>query len=51
MKAPTWLISAVLAVLCAGILALFTDAEVRLVRWFNCGPLAGEASRHTPLSR
>lgn len=51
MKAPTWLVSAVLALLCAGILALFTDAELRLVRWINCGPLAGEAARRDSICR
>ena len=28
------------ALLCSGILVLFTDVEVQLVRWFNCGPIA-----------
>ena len=28
------------ALLCGGILVLFTDVEVQLVRWFNCGPIA-----------
>ena len=32
------LISGAVAVLCAGILVLFTDIEVRTVHWFNCGP-------------
>jgi hypothetical protein len=38
------LISAAVAALCAGILVLFTDVEVSVVRWFSCGPLstAGE---------
>lgn len=32
------LISGAVAVICAGILVLFTDIEVRTVRWFSCGP-------------
>jgi hypothetical protein len=49
-KAPLWMkgsnvvISAAVAALCAGILVLFTDIEVSMVRWFSCGPFstAGE---------
>ncbi len=32
------LVSASVALLCAGILALFTDAELAILRWFDCGP-------------
>jgi hypothetical protein len=39
------LITAAVAALCAGILVLFTDIEVSLVRWVNCGPQASEADR------
>jgi hypothetical protein len=39
------LITAAVAALCAGILVLFTDIEVSLVRWVNCEPLASEADR------
>ena len=44
MKGSTVAISAAVAALCAGILVLFTDVEVSVVRWFSCGPLstAGE---------
>ena len=35
----TWATVAVV-LLCGGILVLFTDVEVKLVRWFNCGPIA-----------
>ena len=35
----TWATVAVI-LLCGGILVLFTDVEVSLVRWFNCGPLS-----------
>ena len=32
------LVSASVALLCGGILVLFTDVEVGMVHWFNCGP-------------
>ena len=35
----TWATVAVV-LLCGGILVLFTDVEVQLVRRFNCGPIA-----------
>ncbi len=38
-RRPTWATVAVV-LLCSGILVLFTDVEVQLVRWFNCGPIA-----------
>ncbi|QNI69433.1 hypothetical protein [Cyanobium sp. NS01] len=28
-----------------GILVLFTDVDVAMVRWFNCGPWSSEVSR------
>ena len=46
-KPPQALISVVLALLCAGILVLFTDAELLLVRWINCGPIATEAQKNS----
>ncbi len=39
------LVSLALVVVCGAILALFTDVELTLVRWVNCGPLAGQESR------
>ncbi|WP_198949669.1 hypothetical protein [Synechococcus sp. 1G10] len=39
------LVSASVALLCAGILVLFTDVEVGMVRWFNCGPWSSESAR------
>ena len=38
-------VSAVVALICGGILVVFTDLELTLVRWVNCGPLAAEAAR------
>jgi hypothetical protein len=40
MKGSTVAISAAVAALCAGILVLFTDIELSMVRWFNCGPFS-----------
>ena len=45
-------VTAAVAALCAGILVLFTDIELSLVRWVNCGPLASEVERREhPLCR
>ena len=33
------------ALLVFGCLVLFTDVEIGMVRWFNCGPWASEVSR------
>jgi hypothetical protein len=45
-------VTAAVAAVCAGILVLFTDIEMSLVRWVNCGPLAGEEERsNRPLCR
>ncbi|MBE9172790.1 hypothetical protein IQ216_06750 [Cyanobium sp. LEGE 06143] len=41
------LVSLALVVVCGAILALFTDVELTLVRWVNCGPLAAEESRRS----
>lgn len=40
------LVSAAAAVVCAGILALFTEVDIKLVRWVNCGPLASPEARN-----
>ena len=39
------LVSLAVALLCGGVLVLFTDVEVQLVRWVNCGPIATEAEK------
>jgi hypothetical protein len=44
------LVSLGVLVLCAGLLSLFTDVELRLVRWVNCGPLASAAARADRIS-
>ena len=39
------------ALLCAGILVLFTDIEVGIVRWVNCGPIATESEQNSEVCR
>jgi hypothetical protein len=41
-----WLVSAILALLCGGILVLFTDIEGAPMRWLRCGPLASQERPH-----
>ena len=41
----------VVAMLCVGILVLFTDLEVQLVRWLNCSTVATEAERESEMCR
>lgn len=40
MNKTNFLIGGAVALVCAGILVLFTDIEVKVVKWVNCGPLA-----------
>ncbi len=44
------LISGGVLLLCAGLLSLFTDVELSLVRWVNCGPLARPEARADQVS-
>ena len=46
----TWATVAVI-LLCGGILVLFTDVEIGLVRWFNCGPLSTSAEDRSEVCR
>ena len=39
------------ALLCGGILVLFTDIEVSMVRWVNCGPLATQGEQQSEVCR
>ena len=39
------LVSGVVALVCAGVLVLFTNIEVQVIRWLNCGPLATESEQ------
>ena len=45
------LIGGAVAVICAGILVLFTDIEVKVVEWANCGPLALQRDRQSEVCR
>ena len=51
MRKSDWLVSALLVLICGGILVLFTDIEVSAVRWFSCGPLAPQDERTTEICR
>ena len=46
-----WKLASVPLLLCAGILALFTDVEISVVEWINCGPLAPEVERRSEACR
>ncbi|MFM7647393.1 MAG: hypothetical protein ACKO50_04905 [Cyanobium sp.] len=46
MRKSDWLVSALLVLICGGILVLFTDVELRLVRWVNCSVLT-PGNEHT----
>ena len=49
-RRQTWATLAVV-LLCGGIFVLFTDVEVGLVRWFNCGPLSTQAEDNSNICR
>lgn len=51
MRASTIAISAAVAALCAGLLVLFTDIEVSMVRWFSCGPFATQGEDRSELCK
>lgn len=44
-------ISLVVLVLCGAILVLFTDLEVSLVRWINCGPWSTQSEDRSDVCR
>jgi len=46
----TWATVAVV-LLCGGILVLFTDMEIQLVRWFTCGPIATQSEKDSGMCR
>ena len=45
------LVTGAVAVICAGILVLFTDIETSVVRWVNCGPFASGGERASEVCR
>ena len=51
MRKSDWLVSALLVLICGGILVLFTDVELRLVRWVNCSVLAPGSERDSAMCR
>jgi hypothetical protein len=51
MKAPTLAVSAAVALICAAILVLFTDIELSVLRWINCGPFASHSEDRIALCR
>ena len=51
MKPPQSLISLLLAILCGGILVLFTDVEWVVVRWINCSPISRDLNKNIQVCR
>ena len=51
MKGSNVVISAAVAALCAGILVLFTDIEVSMVRWFSCGPFSTQGEERSEVCK
>ncbi len=51
MKPPQSLISLVLVILCGGILVLFTDVELLLMRWIDCSLIAKESQKNNQVCR
>jgi hypothetical protein len=44
-------VSGVLVLVCGAILAVFTDVELRVVEWINCGPLSTAEERNSSACR
>ena len=51
MKGSHIAISAAVAALCAGILVLFTDIVVSMVRWFSCGPFSTQSEEQSEVCK
>ena len=47
MKSRHRMVSAAVALICTAILVLFTDIDLKLIRWVNCGPVALQRDRHS----
>jgi len=45
------LISLMVLLLCGAILVMFTDLELSLVRWINCGPWSAQNERRSEICR
>lgn len=44
-------VGGLLVLLCGAILAIFTDVELRVVEWVNCGPLSPADERSSSVCR
>jgi hypothetical protein len=51
MKKSQVLAGGLVALVCAAILVLFTDIELSLFRWVNCGPLSSAGERRSDVCR
>ena len=51
MNSRQTLVTLSVSALCVGILVLFTDIEVQLVRWVNCSTIATEAEKNSEVRR
>jgi len=51
MKTSNLLISGAVAALCAGILVVFTDIELSIVRWFSCGPFSTSSEEQSEVCK
>ena len=51
MNSHQTLATLAVSALCVGILVLFTDIEVQLVRWVNCSALATETEKNSDVCR
>ena len=45
------LVIGVVALICTGVLVLFTNIEVQVIRWLNCGPFATESEQTSTVCR
>ena len=51
MKPRHLLVGGAVALVCGTILVLFTDIEMKLVTWVNCGPIGGQREHHSEACR
>ena len=51
VNSPQTLATLAVSALCVGILVLFTDIEVQLFRWVNCGAIARKAEKNSDVCR
>ena len=51
MTSRQTLATLVVSALCVGILVLFTDIEMQLVRWVNCSAITKEAEEKSDVCR